>query len=415
MRKKLNGKNLKPRILCLILKGLSMVSRLLLLIYIAKRLLPNEVGMFSLIFAIVNFSIILLGWDLYKQSQKKLMAESEESWPEIINNHIQSITIVYIIFLPLHYLYFSNEVLQEKYIYVFFPILIAEHLSQEYIRFLVVVGEPVKASWVLFAKSTMWIISVISIAEFFKDHINNLLDIILFAWLIGQIISLLLAWHFYKVPIKLNTLIKIDIQNILVILKVSSIFLISSLSIRGLLTFDKYTVKYLTDLSYLGIYGFYTSIALSVTGLIESSVTNFSYPKILRTFQQGKIDECKRITKETYVLTIIVGIILSYTVIVATPHLLNWMDKSEYSKNINLLWILIPSALLFSLSVIPSIRLYAAGKIKSIAVANFLSIPVFFGTVYVFSEHYALIASALGVLFGFIWLFLSKEYLARAL
>ena len=385
-----------------------MTSRFLLLLFLAKFLEPIEVGLFGLLLATISFSVLAIGGDFYAYSQRELLSRPKDEWGFVLYNQLIAIFILYLLLLPPHFFIFYFNLIPLKFAGIFFLLLIAEHLAQEINRFLIATHRPIAASLVLFIRMGLWVFILLPILWF--NNIKNPLEITLYAWLAGVILAILVGVYFIKKTItfhKENK--KIDTQWIKRGFKIGLIFLIATLCFRALFTLDRYIVDYLNGAAFLGVYTLYMSIAMAIFSFIDAGILSFLYPKMVRHYKQGKINEYKKCKKELLQSIFIVSFFLALMTALIAPLALSWTGREIYLDYIPLLWLLLIVVIVYALGMIPHYGLYARGQDKDIIVAHIISVVIFLIVTSIVSFLSPLFATALGLLAAFIWIGAFKQ------
>ena len=97
------------RLLNLALRGLSMGSKFVLIIFLARYLSVEDIGLYGLVVATVSFSVILLGGEFYTYSQRELLSVDKNKWCWILQHQSLATMALYLLILPLQLLIFYNE------------------------------------------------------------------------------------------------------------------------------------------------------------------------------------------------------------------------------------------------------------------------------------------------------------------
>ena len=181
----------------LILRGLTIVAKFLLSILIVKNLGIYEMGVFGIFQTTATILIYVLGFDFYTFNTREILKENAKRLNYYITNQIAFHGLVYLIVLPMAGFLFLFGVVDLEYAIFFYGILIAEHISQELYRVLIVLKKSVIASIVLFVRSGFWI--VVLYLFWSINDINKSLDTILFLWLVGALLSVVMGIKYVNV------------------------------------------------------------------------------------------------------------------------------------------------------------------------------------------------------------------------
>lgn len=391
-----------PRILNLALRLLAMGSRFALIFMLAKLLEPAEVGLFGLFLATVAFSMLVIGGDYYTYSQRELMSMPRERWSFVLQHQLLALGILYLFLIPPQLLLFTFNLLPSNLIFWFLILLIAEHLSQEINRLLIVMQRPLLASWVLFIRIGAWVWGLLPVLWFMPA--TRELETILIAWLLGASLAIFIGmwailreaspWHFWPW----------DWAWLRRGFGVGLLFLTATMCFKALTTFDRYVVKALDGLDQLGVYVFYMGMAMAIMSFLDAAVLSFLYPRMISAYRQGDHVTYLRVRKEMTWSTLTITVGLATLIIVVAPAVLNWIGRPRYIEHMHLLWLLLAVTVIYAMGMIPHYGLYARGADRSIVVAHISSLGVFALTVALLAHSAPLEAAAYGLLAAFTWM-----------
>ena len=252
------------RIFNIFLRGLSIVSRFVLIYTLAKLLEPDQLGVFGLILATVSFNVLVVGADFYTYSQRELLSCGPERRSFIIQHQLIAHVILYLVLIPLQILLFVFDLLPIRFFIWFFALLIVEHVAQELNRLLVVLHRQIAASWVLFLRTGVWVWGILPLMWFIPGY--NRIETVFMGWFIGGIIAIAIGIFTVKKEVLIWKKWPLDKVWIKKGFHVGAGFLLATICFKALLTLDRYVVEYLTDTSVLGVYVFYIGIVMGAMG-----------------------------------------------------------------------------------------------------------------------------------------------------
>lgn len=389
------------------LRGLSMGSRFVLVLALAKILDPASLGLYGLIAASVSFSILFIGADYYTYSQRELLGVAKEKWSFVIQHQIIAQSVLYLVLIPFTLLVFLFEFLPVSYLGWFLALLVLEHLAQEINRLLVVMHKQLTASWILFLRSGVWV--WVALPLMLLDGSYRNIVTVLAAWLVGVILAIIIgAFLIYKeVPVWRRW--PVEKAWISKGFKVGGTFLIATLCFKGLLTFDRYAVEALAGTEQLGVYVFYIGLVMGLMAFLDSAVFSFLYPRLVQAKQLGD-DSCyKKTMRELVVSTLLLGVLLSLVSLIAMPFITDWIDKPIYQGNLDVFYILIVAGFVYAIGHIPHYGLYASKNDRWIITAHISSLAIFVVTLWLLRETEGLTAVAYALLIAFTVIALVKQ------
>lgn len=356
----------------LLIRGATLASRFVLVIFIAKFLSTEELGAYSLFAASITYALFFVGMDFYTFSSREILSVDKSLWFGIVKNQFVFYLLFYFIGFPLIYSLFYFGFLPKQLILWFYLILVAEHLAQESMRLLVVFDKAFLANISLFIRSGVWVYAAVVIM-FFSDGLREVTTI-LGLWLVGSSLSILLVIPQLKRLHQISASSqKIDFSWMLQGIKVAIPLLIGTLALRSIYLVDRYSLSYFANLSAVGIYSFYSSFASALLAFVDAVVVMQIYPKIVSSVKNndfnGLVYYKRKFVKSVSILSLILVVLLPVGVYL----LLLWMNKSEYLEYIPLLALLMLSSIIYSYALLPHYELYAHNEDKKIITSSVLA------------------------------------------
>ncbi len=388
------------------LRGLSMGCRFILIIVIAKLLEPSQVGAFGLMLATISFSVLIIGADYYTYTQRELLARKADQWYFVIQQQIKAQLILYIFLLPVQLLFFFFGFMDWQNSIWFFCILLTEHISQEINRLLIAMHKQLLASLILFIRAGSWIIIIIPLMYSSPQYRN--LDTIYTAWLIGSLFALIIGAILIKQNLTIWKPVKTDFVWIKKGFRVGGKFLIATLCLKAIMTFDRYLVEYASSTEFLGIYVFYISIVMGVFGILDPAIFSFLYPRMLQSYQHGDKINYQKHFKELALSTFASSLILGIVIWVLVPYVIIWIGKPLYSSHLDYLLIFITAGFIYTTSYIPHYALYAKKEDKWIIYSHISAIIVFFICFRLVHFENSIKNVSISLVFTFLWILMTK-------
>lgn len=363
------------RLANLALRGLSMGSKFILVIFLAKYLSVVEIGLYGLVTATVSFSMILVGGEFHTYSQRELLSVDKTKWARILKHQITASAILYTVLMPLQVVIFYNDWLPIALMPIYFMLLISEHVAQEINRTLISMQKQLIASGALFFRLGAWCWGVILL--FLWEESLRSLETVLWLWLIGCLISILIGS--YYIIKQLPNLIagKINKTWIRKGYLIAFKFLCATLCYRAIMTVDRYIIEYIGGAEMLATYVVYISIAMAINSVLVPTVFSFIYPKLVGNYKRGNInayeDNLKELVRSVFVIGGAVTLLIGYM----APYVFLWTGKVILSESTNLLWLLLLMSFMYSVSMIPHYVLYAKNLDNKILLSHAVSLCVF--------------------------------------
>ena len=396
----------------LLIRGATLASRFILVIFIAKFLSAEELGIYSLFAASISYALFFVGMDFYTFSSREILSVEESNWFGIVKNQFTFYFSFYLLSFPLTYLLFYFGFLSQEYIVWFYLILVAEHLSQESMRLLVVLDQSFKANLSLFIRSGIWVYIAVVIM-FFEVDLRQV-SVILALWLTGSLTSVL-----FVVPelIRLRRcavgVSRIDVGWMWKGVKIAVPLLVGTLALRSLYIVDRYSLSYFGDYTAVGIYSFYSSFANALLAFVDAVVVMQLYPKIVSAVKQSDAINLAVYKKKFIKSVALLSLILFISLPVGVYVLLKWMNKPEYFSYFAVLAILMAACIIYCFALLPHYELYARDEDKKIIFSSLWAAVVGAIAMPAGAYYYGLYGVAAGQLLAVVFLCFYKVILLR--
>ncbi len=368
--------NFKLRIINIILRIFSMSGKFILVFFLAKFFTITDLALYGLIFTIISFGFFLNGLDFYTFSNREIIINNNNKYNFIINQLISQI-FVFIIFLPIQYLIFKFYINENFIFYWFIILLFLEGFTQEIYRILISLNKQILATVSFAIKSSVWIYFLAVLILFYPQY--NTLNIIFLLWTIGLICSFIFGLTFIYLNLKNNKLNVFNFNPIWIYkgYKVALVFFLSSIIFKLFFVYDRIFINNNFGTEQLGIYIFYITIIFGSFNILESAVFSFSYPNIIKYYHLKKFIYFKKEIKKLIILTFVFGLLISVTLILIIPKIIDLVNKVYFKNYIENSYLLILGGFIMTISLIPHYVLYAMKKDKTIIISNFIGFLFF--------------------------------------
>ncbi len=366
---------LKTSLANLFLRGLTLGSKFFLLLFIARYLTPEELGVWGIVYITITMSLLVLGLDFYTFTTREILAGEPSQRARMLRDQMVFHGLVYLLVLPVLLGVFFLKFIAWKYIVWFYLLLVLEHIAQELYRLLVVLYRPTMANLVLFIRSGAWVILALG-AGYYVDSLRQLTTFWA-GWVMGVSLAIIISARAIRGMDWAGALASpVDWEWIKKGVKTALPFFLATLALIGIESSDRYFLQYFQGEAIVGAYTFYYGIANVIHVFILSGVIMILYPKIIESWQHGRLEEYRRtVNKMTG------GIILGLAVMLPAAFfgigiLLTLVGKEFYSQHRGVFFIMLGTVSVMSLSYIPHYILYARGKDKAIVVSTILGLAV---------------------------------------
>lgn len=381
-------------------------AKFLLIIFISKNFSEGFLGEYSIFITTIILSFFVIGFDFYSYSTRDVIKASSDRL-SLIRDQFVFYIISYILFLPFSFLIFKFEIISADYFLYFYLILITEHLGQEFYRLFTTLQKPLFSNIILFIRSGLWILILISTHYLEIYLITNLTNILL-AWFIGALTSNIISIFYLLFLYSRAPLRKINFRWILKGVKISYWFFLGTVSYKII----EFSNRYIIDLYYskteVGIYSFFHQVTSLISVVVFTLVIMINYPKLLIAYDQSNESSFKTIKLNMFNQILTWSVITGVVILLMLLPLISFLDKTGYAENYHIGIILVLSNIALNMSFVWHYILYAFRKDKWIfsttlygavlnLLLNFILIPLL-----------GILGAALAMLFSFIAVLIMK-------
>jgi len=349
----------KSRLYLIVLRGLSVLAKFLFTTLFFKY---SEAGFgtYSLLATSIFLLVFVMGIDFYSYANRSVL-EPESHPQKIIFNQFSLYGILYLLLLPLVYIIFKWEDFEWQLFWLFYLVLITEHLNFEFYRLLFVFKKPLAANINLFLRNALWVF----VASYYLFlHQNISMQLVLKLWLAGNIAAL-----FFSLAVSFQKRHKISMQHfvwdkqwILKGLLVSTPYLLGTLAYKTIEFADRFLIDYFLDKKAVGVYAFFANMANVLNIVLFTLVISVLYPSLVESIMKKDRTSFQRIfqqfKKEIIWTSLGVGIILA----IILPVLLSLIGKTNYLHQYYVFVLLLLANIALNLSFLFHFIMYAYKK-----------------------------------------------------
>lgn len=396
------------------LRGLTLGSRFLFVFFLARFISPENLGLYGLFSATVGYALYFVGLDFYTYATRAAIGSSRDEWGWMLKNQGALSIVMYLVFFPLSVALFRFDLLPAELFFWFFVILILEHINQEFGRFFIAVSEQLLSSLVLFFRQGSWAVLIVMLM--LMEPRTRSLHFVLGAWAVGGIAAFAVGAYRLRGMRVGGWSRPLDWSWIKRGLIVCIPLLGATLALRGIQTLDRYWLQALVDTRTVGLYVLYMSIASTLLAFLDAGVFAYTYPVLIRCFQNNQTQEFKKQLGKMLILTITSCVMFSLVSLMLLPYLLGWIGNDFYLAHQSLYGWLLLSMVINSIGMVFHYALYAQGQDRPIIASHLASIVIFIAVTWAASQAMPLAAVPLGLVsaFSVILLWKSISYLNRA-
>ena len=398
---------MNKRMLNISLRGITLASRFLFIFFLAKYLAPEDLGLYGIFTATVGYALYFVGLDFYVYTTREILKSEKSQWGSFLKNQAFVSFLLYtLLSIILIFTAVTGKITPAQALW-FVLILILEHINQEISRLLVAISKQTTASLLLFVRQGLWAIAVVILMA--TKIVPGTLNEIFIFWSASGLLSLVMGFISLKKVNMGGWKDKIDYLWIIKGIKISGLFLIATLALRGLQTVDRYWMQYLNDLEVVGAYVLFIGMASTLMTFLDAGVFSFSYPTLIKLKNDGNKIAFDKHLKKMSAVTISITVAFVLISVLLMPFLLEWTGKPVFEKYILVYYILLAATAINALGMIFHYALYAIGKDKAIIISHIISLLVFFITVIILQGQHKITAVPAGITAAFTFILIFKS------
>jgi O-antigen/teichoic acid export membrane protein len=357
------------------LRGLTLATKLVLFLLLAKLLEPAEVGLFGLVVATIMFVQFALGYEYCKYANRELISAPPGRWPLIIRSQSAFYVATYVVTFPAVLLLFGLDALPWGVAAWFLVLLLLEHVTHEMGRILVAMQCQTQATALLFIRAGAWILVVIPLM-WFVPALRSL-DSVFAAWAIGAAVAAVIGYARIASIAGWRQRAPVDWAWVKRGVAVSTPFVVATLALKALTTFDRYWLEAIADLQVVAAYVLFVGIANSIRSFLDASVFTFAYPALVKAGVDGDAPRFARALRVMLIEAVGITVLMTALILALIEPLLRWIGKDVYEANLGLLHWTLGATLLYTLGMVAHYGNYARHQDRLILVANLAGLGAF--------------------------------------
>ena len=359
-----------------------MLGKFILLVYMAKVMSPEDVGVYGLIMASVVWLSSFTGLDFQNFCLRELIA-GKKKFAFVVSNQQFVLLLNYAALFLLCLA--AGAWADYSLILLVFVLSVLERQGYEASLLAVAVRRPLLSALLLFLRSGSWPLLAIGVMAVFESTRN--VWFVAWFWVAASAASLVVAYLKLYRGKQVAPTQYLDKQWILAGLKTGLIYWVASLILKMTGVLDRFIMEADFGLDMVGVYSFYMSIGLSLTAFVDSAIISFMYPDSVKAVAGGDHAGLVRNQRKMMLSTLLLGVALSAGILLAVPLVLAHLDSDIYAQYQGFLALSLLACMAYCLSMTPHFGLYSLKKDGLVLLANGASFGIFLLAYGVF--HYA--------------------------
>lgn len=322
----------------------------MLVVWLARTLRLEDVGIFGLYSAALQLGASLATLDIYTFTTRELLAPNADR-STILGLHLGYTLFAVAVVAPVVGVtfYLSASSISATLFVVFTVHVGCEMLATEVSRLLVPLGRPLASSVLLLCRSALWLVPVVVLTALHAGI--DTLGLVVGCWLTASLASAIASVMLLRMAAAQAVVPRLSMSWVQQALKSSVQIFASTLVFRGILGLDRFVVEAMLGLRAAGLYTVYAAIPLGVLGLIESGVSAWRYPELVRLIQEGDYRRAREALRGFARQNSVASAALMFFLALAFPFLAERLLNPEYAANMGTFFIIVPGVLMYCLSM----------------------------------------------------------------
>ncbi|GGI29182.1 lipopolysaccharide biosynthesis protein [Bradyrhizobium guangdongense] len=351
----------------LFLRVLTLASRFLLSLLLARMLSPSDMGEYGLLTAALAFALLAVGLEFYSYTYREMVPASPERRTRIIADQAalggMALFAVGLVVAGV----VAAGAFPGRLAPWFLIILVTEHVSLEATRILIITSRPIRAYVGVFLRGGVWVYVIAAIM--FAAPSTRTLEAVLVSWALGGMAAIgFSAIALSDLPWRGLHGYRPDWQRIRDGLQTARPFMLTAGSALVISYVDRFVIDQFVGRDALGIYTFYSTILIGLWSL-GASLSHQFLPKVIDGYAKGGL--AYRAALRPFFWTML-ALALGTTLLcgLAIGPMLAMLGLSAYASGISVFYAMLPGIFLRMMSDVPSYAIYAARSDRSLLLCN---------------------------------------------
>jgi O-antigen/teichoic acid export membrane protein len=313
-------------------RGLGLVGRFGLTIFMAKYMRLSDVGVFGLVAGLAGLMPALSGLGLNFFLSRELVGQPPVAAGAMIRDRL-AVTVITVGVLTLAALLAQtvHPFVAWSTIVPIILIVFLETIAFDLHMSLISLHRAFLANMLLFVRSSAWAFPVMAWG-FLDPHARNL-QVMLDAWVIGLLCYYLcLTLAFRGWPLREIRQTRVDWPLMRGTITRGWLVYISDIGIAGTLYLDRYIVAHFLGLSKTGIYTLYWSVANGMHILVTAAVVQLAVPHLVAAFRESE-DKWLGLLERQLLKIAVVVLPLSACIFIGSQFVLPFFGVTRLAEN----------------------------------------------------------------------------------
>ena len=379
----------------------------LLIIALAVWLSPADLGTYGLIVASVTLTTYFYGLDFYTFTIRQLSIRQLDDVRYRLRDTFALFGAAYVVGSAVLLLALPLLGVTSVLLPVVVVLCAAQHGSLEFYRVLLRLEHTATASVCLLIRDAAWV--PFCLASHWLRQDLTVLQVLLF-WLGGSIASLGFGAVYLARILPAGEPRPVDLAWLTRGIRTGLRMLVGTVALRAFFTVDRMIMAAFAPPDVLGAYVFFTMACASISGLFETAILPYFWPRLLEASKQGDREAQDRAQRRLRQVCLFGAGVGAVVMIIGGAVIANLLPEPAYAQNLDLLLYVAVAYLFLTLSNIPHYRLYVENRDLMIVIGNLASFLGFLAASFLLNGLGSSVAVPLALVIGCVFLFVSKSW-----
>jgi len=355
------------------LRGVTLASKLVLTIAIARLLGPEDLGVYGLVVSAVALSVFALGFEYHYFTIRKLIPMNAIDRAAMIRDQVGLHVLTLAIALPAGIwlaLGHGPQFLPARAIGWYLALVPVELIANELGVALVALERPLWSNAVLFLRSAAWVYVVVPLIALKADRAVGL-DFLFGAWWVGACASVALAGYFLSdLGWRDAWRRRIDWRTLGEGLGVALPFIVTTGASLAMLFLDRFFIEHYLGLAAVGVFTFFASLTTGMHTLIYSGVSLLRMPRLVVAHRAEAASSFRRELLVMFGMTLAAVAGLALVLLLLIQPVLALAGRGVYENSLPVFYVLLVAAACRATADVPLYALYARHRDLVLASVN---------------------------------------------
>jgi len=390
-----------------VLRVSSACLKFLLLLYLAKILSVEDLGVFGLITAIVMISVQVIGAEFHSVTSRIITSSSKAKTLRTVQMQVSIQLVLHLLALPIIFLLMTYYLNQLPFSLVVTALVLVEHFAIEFSRLTQFLMRPFMSAVLAFLRSGAWVVGLFIMLQLslFEATVLNILIIWTLFSALASMVGVVCLKEYFR-PLILFRFSKFEISKML---KGSVPFFLMAVMASLGANLDKFIIKQSIDLAAVGVFYFFFSIASSISLFVSFGAGMIYGPKCIKVFRTCGFEAFKKMKTRYAKVSLIYGSIGLMLLSILIVPVLQILGKSYYSDYLPLYFIFLAMHAIVLVADFYHLDMYARNMDRELLAVAFVNLIFVACIQYTLIDLFGLYGAGAAALISALFLLLSRK------